>query len=117
MPLMSWMIGMACSSITTWQNHQDACTHFFEATTKYTQVYQTDEKTEGYVTDRATVTAKENLGTTAVDTVGGVAYTYRVYRNKAVDFKLPNLGICDSVSNRITLDSYTLNLKWNFPWK
>jgi len=116
MLLTAMAITAACQNIDVWANHQDACQKFFEVSSQKIGVTETDQKTENYYTLKAKTVAADNLGTTVIDVAGGVGYVYRVYRNKAIDFKLPNLGICDTVSNHITPNSYTLNLKWNFPW-
>lgn len=108
------MISTLCSS--AYPNHQDACGKFLEASERSTPVYAYDDKIENYYTAEANNIVKDNLGTVGSDAVGGVGYTYKVYKNKAVEFKLPNLGLCDSASNRINTNSYTLNLSWKFPW-
>lgn len=115
MPLMTWMIGLACSNI--YQNHQDACSSAMLATAKQTKIYQIDEKTENYYTLQANSLANDTLGNGTVDVIGSTAYAYKAYKNKAVDFKLPSMGICDSASNHITNNSYSINLNWHFPWK
>lgn len=117
MPLMTALISMACSS--AYQNHQDACSKFLEASSKQIGLFQTDERVENYYTLQAKEAASNTLGTGGTDAVGGSAYIYKVYRNKAVDFKLPNLGLADSISNHVDFNnySYTLNLTWKMPWK
>lgn len=117
MPLMTALISMACSS--AYQNHQDACSKFLEASTKSTQVYSYDEKIENYYTVQAKEVASNTLGIGGTDVIGGGAYGYKVYRNKSVDFKLPAPGLADSVSNHVDFNnySYTLNLTWKMPWK
>jgi hypothetical protein len=108
------MISMACQNAV--QNHQDACTHFLEASAKSSQVYQTDDQIEKYYTTKATSFAVTTFGAGATDAIGGVGYTYKSYKNHAVDFKLPTLGLADTASNHITTNSYSLNLSWKFPW-
>lgn len=114
MPLMSWAIQLACQN--AYSNHTDACNHALEAGSKQIGLFQTDEKVENYYTLQAKETATSTFGTGATDIVGGTAYFYKVYRNKAIDFKLPTLGLADSASNHITTNSYSINLSWKMPW-
>lgn len=111
---MSMMISLACSNIQT--NQVDACTHAMEAATKQIQLYQYEEKTENYLMTYAQNTADHSLGKTAEDVGGGTVYGYKVYRNKSITFRLPNMGVCDTLSNNVTLDSYSINLTWKLPW-
>jgi hypothetical protein len=110
------LIATACQNLTTWQRHQDACNSFFTQTTQKVGLYGTDTKIEDFYTVEAKEVATNSLGTGAVDVAGGLGYGYRTYRNKSLSFKLPTLGIADSISNKITTNSYTLSLKWQFPW-
>jgi len=110
------LIQMVCSSTNTWQNHEDACNRFFEQSTKTFKLYQTDEKVENYYTVQAKGVATDTFGNSAIGIAGGMGYTYKVYRNKSIDFKLPTMGLADSASNHITPNSYSLNLSWKLPW-
>lgn len=114
MPLIGLAIAAACQN--TYANHQDACTHFLEASTKQTQIYQYDEKAENYFTTEATNFTVSNFGTETVDVVGSTVFVYKIYKNKSVNFRLPTMGICDKASNSITENSYSLNLSWKMPW-
>lgn len=114
MSLMAWAISMACSSNTSVD--QNACNKFLEASAKSTQVYQNEEKTENYFRVMATDKADNYFGKDVEKVGGGAYFGYKVYRDKAVDFKLPNMGLCDTLSNRVTPNSYSINIKWNFPW-
>ena len=113
---MTLAIGMACSNISTYQNHQDACNSFFNQSSKALQVSQTDEGIENYFTSKTQNELDNYLGKD-IEKVGvGGYFVYKTYKSKEVDFRLPTLGLCDRASNRITENSYTLNLTWNFPW-
>lgn len=114
MPLTSLLISIACQN--AYPNHQDACDKALEASSKSLQIYQTDEKIENYYTVQAKDTATDNLGKTPVEAIVGAGYTYRVYKNKSLDFKLPTLGLCDIATNHVTPNSYSVNLGWKFPW-
>ena len=115
--LLTSLISMACSNINTWQNHQDACNSFITESTQKVGLYQGDQATESYLTTQATNTVTSNVGKTPIDVAAGTVYVYRVYKNRAIDFKLPTMGVCDGASNSITTNTYTLNLTWKLPWK
>jgi hypothetical protein len=95
----------------------DACSKALEASTKQVQLFQTDEKLENYMTNYATKTSVKYLGQETVGAIGSVAYVYKVVRDRSIEFRLPTFGVCESASNRITTNSYSLNLKWSMPWK
>jgi hypothetical protein len=113
MALISSLIVIVCSG--TVPNYADPCQKALEATTKQTQLYQTDEKLESYASDRAVKISTKVLGQGTMDALGGGAYAYKVYRDRSIHFRLPTFGLCDSASNTIGLDSYSLNLSWHLP--
>ena len=114
MPFLMSGISMFCNS--TLNNNVDACSKTLEAFSKQTQLYQYDVKAESYFTDYAKKLSYNYLGQDVTDTAVSSGYAYRIYREKAINFKLPTFGICDGASTHVTLNSYTLNLKWNFSW-
>jgi arginine/ornithine N-succinyltransferase beta subunit len=107
---------MACSNVNTWQNHQDACGKFGEVGTQKIGLSEIDRKTEDYYTVKAEQTTQNTLGNEALYAGIGIAYAYKSYRNKAISFKLPTMGVADSVTNKVTTNSYTLNLTWKMPF-
>lgn len=115
MPLMSWAIGLACQNIQMYQNHQDACNSFINQSSDKIGLTPLDSQVEGYYQGRAKVVATDTLGTNVIDTIGGVGYTYRIYRAKSVDFKLPNLGIADKITAHAAIDGGSIGLSWKFP--
>lgn len=44
--------------------------------------------------------------------VAGIAV--RGARDKKVSFKLPNGGLCSSITNEVAVDKYTILFKWDF---
>lgn len=113
MPLVSAAIAAICSSMNG--TYQNACSKGLEATIKVTEVYQTDEKLENYVSIYANNKADRVFGPAAVNVLGGGVFLYNTVNSKTLKFNLPNLGICESVSNQIAPGSYRIDLKWNFP--
>jgi hypothetical protein len=110
------LLQMACQNIQNWQNHESACNSFMDQSSKAVQIQQYDQKIEDYFTIKAKDEVTSDFGKEPLEVAGGAAYGYRAYRNKSVDFKLPTMGLADSVSNRITPNSYSLNLSWKMPW-
>ncbi len=106
---------MACQNINAYQNHQDACDKFMEQSAKSMQLNTYVDGSEAYVTSMARKDADVYLGKDVEDTVGGIGYTYRVYRNKSVDFKLPNFGMCDKITAHASSTSGSLGFSWKFP--
>lgn len=116
MLLSTWMISMACQNMSTWQNHEDACNKFFDQTSKSLQVEQTDNKLENYVTSEARTDADTYLGPDTEKAGGGAYYAYKVYRNKAIDFKAPTMGIADKMTMHVGEDNCSVGLSWKFPY-
>ena len=114
MTLVSLAIGSICSSFSS--VNTTACSKALEATSKQTQVYQMDQNTEQYAMKYGQNIAYTVLGKESIDIGGSMVYAYRVYRAKAVDLKLPTLGVCNSVSSHVGIDgNYSLNFKWMIP--
>jgi hypothetical protein len=117
MSLIALAINLTCNDIS--HQNVDACSKALEATARQVNVYQDSENFENsvknYARNYAIKTSVNYLGKPVVEVVGGVVYVYKVIQDRSIDFRLPTLGLCDSASNRITTNSYTLNLKWNIP--
>jgi hypothetical protein len=101
------LISLACSNATS--NHQDACNHALEAGARQSQLYTYGDKTENYITAKI----KNEAGEDVVYPVTMSAFIYRGYRNKEINFKIPTFGVCDSATNQVGINHYSLNLKWN----
>ena len=109
------LFAMACSAQVPTQ--QDACNKFMEASAKSTQVWQNEEKTENYLLNRSKTTSDNYLGKEFTNGIGGVVYSYRVFKSKAIVLRsLPTFGVCDNAFSTIGVDSYSLSLGWRIPW-
>lgn len=115
MPLMSLGIASLCMSVAAPGQYNTACSKAVEAGTKQSGIYQLMDKTEQNQLTTATKTGQDLFGDEVVEVIAAGAYSYRVYNNKALRFKLPDMGIADSISNTITPNSYTLNFQWRLP--
>lgn len=114
MPLISLAITAICNG--SYQNNQDACNKALVATAMQTQVYNYDEKLEKYAESNVRNMATDYVGQEPIKFAGSAYYVFNVIKNKSLSFNLPTLGLCNGASNDITVSSYTLNLKWDFPW-
>lgn len=114
--LTTWMISMACANVPAYQKNQYACTQFMDTGVKKTLLYGADQKTEDYYTIKAKATANDTFGSGTEEIIGGGAYGYRAYRRKAIDLKLPNEGLANSVTMHVSPGSYGLGFGWKMPW-
>jgi hypothetical protein len=94
----------------------DACTKAFEASAKSSQLYNYSQKGEDYFTTYGKNMSYSVLGESSTMVIGGTAFLVKTYRTKNAEFKLPTLGVCDSLSTKVGIDNYSVNLKWNLPW-
>lgn len=115
MPLISSLFSAACANIAV--NNGDVCSKMYDALQKSSTVIQYSEKTETYIQDYGRKLAVSVFTPSELYAFGGVGYMWRTYRTKSATFKLPTLGICDSMQASLTTDSYSISIKWNLPWK
>lgn len=116
MLLTSWLISMACASIQTYANHQDACDKFLQMGSQKVGLADVDGQVENYYEVKATDTATQNFGNSVVEVVGGTGYAYKSYRHKSIDFKLPTIGVADKVTMHLDQNSGSLGFNWKMPW-
>ena len=125
--LVPLLIGMACSNVEPM--YQNACSKAMEAGTKQSQVYQYDEKGEGYFRVYAQKQATDFLGEDTFKaiggTVGGTVFLYNTAKSRSISFNLPTFGLCNSANNQISLNpnssqiilnTYRINLNWSLNW-
>jgi hypothetical protein len=111
MPLIAGAITLACTSVVS-PYHQDACSKVLEASERSTDVYVYDQKAETQFTLMAKDKADNYLGNNTEVIAGGAVIAYRGYRNKAVDLKLPNMGVCDKMTAHVEQEKYSLGWLW-----
>lgn len=93
--------------------HHDACINALNATA-ISWGYKTQiDKAQSVATSKATSTAKDVLGDKEWVIVG-TAMAAKAVKSKHLNFKLPNIGVADTISNDITPNSYGLTLQWRF---
>ena len=112
MALLDSAILMLCA--TTQAQYNAPCKASIEAGTKQYGIYDQINTGERVFDKMAERNAREGLGDTTIYVIGGGAYIYKVVQNKGVDFNLPTLGLCNSVSSHIGIETYSLRLGWNF---
>jgi hypothetical protein len=100
--------------VSTSGQYNTACNIALDAGTQQAGIKQQADNVENKSLDLAKKTAVDNLGTTPVAAVSSGVFIYNVYKARSIDFKLPNMGIADTVSNKITDKSYTLNFIWKW---
>lgn len=104
------LINSACSS--AYSNHIDACSKAMEAFSRQTGLYDGSERTENYVVNRVRNGSDNYLGSPITTGIASIGYAYKVIHSKSLSFRIPNMGICDTITNQITPTSYSIGLKW-----
>jgi hypothetical protein len=113
---MSSAISSLCIALAPMGQYNVACNKAVEAGTKTNGTYQLVSSYEGNGLKYADQEGHFYFGNVTMDVLGAAGYSYRVFRDKSLDFKLPNIGFCDQMGTKLTPNTYTLNLKWNLPW-
>jgi len=110
--LFSQAITAFCMSAASSATYNNACNHAVDAGTRQVGIRQqvdgAEDKTTALVATKATDVAGKHVSMA----VGAVGFVYKTYRDKSLVFKLPTMGICDSLSNQITPNSYILSFQW-----
>jgi hypothetical protein len=117
MPLITGAFVFFCSQIGATGQYDAACNKGLEAVSRQSGNYQLMESGEKKTMELATDMSKDNLGKSATDVgsaIGGVGvFAYKTYRAKTINFKVPNLGLADTITASATPNSGKLSFKWN----
>lgn len=111
--LFAQAIASLCVATATGQ-YNNACNKALDASTRQIQIRQEADAAQDVGEKAITKKVEENLGKTTVQAVVAGGFVYNTVKTKALDFKLPNMGIADTISNKVTPNSYGLTLVWKF---
>lgn len=114
--MMAQLFGSAILSlcVSMQGSYHDACSHAIDAGTRQIGLRQDADKLENGLMDYSKKQSEYYLGKDTMSVVGFAGFGYKVAKEQKVQFKLPNLGMCTSVNNEVTRDSYTIKFLWNF---
>ncbi len=104
MPLTNSLITTICLSASSINNQ--ACTHALDAAAQQTSTTHNADLVETYVRKQAGDDINAGLG------VG--VYGYRMYRTKAVTYKVPKTGLWEAINIQIGEQKSTLGFVWKF---
>lgn len=110
-------IASFCMTVASNPAYNQACNKAAEAGTKQTGIYQTADSYEGNTINYAKKELTYHLGGQTVGAIGAAGFAYNTTRTKSLNFSLPTLGLCNSINNEITPNSYSIHLKWNLNLK
>lgn len=94
--------------------YNEACTKALDAGTRQAGIYQDVSQVEKGYTSYLSNKAENAIGKSGIAVLGAGIFLYKVSKDRSISFNLPNLGICSSIDNQVTLGSYTLHMKWDF---
>lgn len=109
---MSLMIVSACLSFNG--QGKEACEKALEAGSKQSGIEQNVNQAQDRLEDKAKKNAKDLLGDTTMDVVGGTVFLAKTISDKSVKFSLPTMGLCDKITNEVGPDKYQLQMVWRF---
>lgn len=93
-------------------SYNDACIHAMDAGTKQSGISQQMDSVEDKSVEIVNRHVIKTFGKETMSVIAAGGYIYRVAREGRVSFRIPTLGICSSLNNEITADSYKLLLEW-----
>lgn len=111
MALMSTAIVAICMGAQG--SYNQACNNALDAGTRQAGIRQTADMVESKANDMANKSAEKMIGKEGMSMIGTGAFIFKVARDRSLIFKLPTLGLCNSVTNHITPTSYDITLQWN----
>lgn len=111
MSLFKSVIISACSLANP--AHEDACIVSLEAAARQNGIEQNINALEKKEISIAKTDFSNMVGSQGIYLVGTSVFVANIVKQKGLSFKLPTLGVCDEVSNRVGIKSYGLIMKWN----
>lgn len=106
--------GIVAICLSASGQYNTACNKALDAGTKQSGIQQNVDNFENKSLDLAKKNGTETFGSVPVALATAGVFSYKVYKAKSVDFKLPNLGIADTISNQVTDKSYKLLFTWHW---
>lgn len=95
-------------------SYHDACDKALDATSRQIGLRQQADDIESRARGYAEGRAKRYLGNESMSAVAFVGFTAKAVKEHQVAIKLPNLGLCNSVTSQIGTDQSSLQMVWNF---
>lgn len=113
---MAGLLGQAIvlMCVSTSGQYNAACNKAIDAGTRQVGLRQNADNLEEKSVELAKTKSTETFGPAPVAVVTAGVYTYKVFKEKSIIFKLPDVGIADTISNQITDKSYKLNFTWRW---
>ena len=113
---MAALIGSAILSICSGaqNNYYEACNKALDATSRQIGLRQEADEVEQRMRAITENSARKYLGKESVATVAFIGVTYKAVKERQVTFKLPNLGLCNSVTSQVGTEQASLRMDWNF---
>lgn len=112
MPLMSTAIIALC--VNYQGKYNEACNKALDAGTRQAGIRQNVDMVENKANEIANQKAEVVIGKQGMGAIGSGVYVYKVVKDKSISFKVPTLGLCNSLTNHLTLNSLDLLAEWNF---
>lgn len=95
-------------------NVNRACVSAIDAGTRQAGIRQSADMAEEDFVYRANAKAERELSRTQMQALGVAGFALRAAKDQKVAFRLPTLGVCNSLTNEITPSSYFIFMKWDF---
>lgn len=95
-------------------SYNEACKKAIDAGSRQTGIRQRVDFFEAKTDEILMRHTMTFIGEDGVYVVGIGGFVYKTFKDKSLKFKLPTLGMCDSLGNQITAKSYGLTMEWKW---
>lgn len=95
-------------------SYYEACSKAMDAGTRQIGLRAEADRLDGQLNRYVQSQGYKLLGKEGMDAIGFIGFGTKSVREEKVAFKLPNLGLCNSINNEIGKDSYSIKIQWNF---
>lgn len=112
--LFSTAIVAFCTGTVSGQ-YNEACNKAMDAGTQQAGWRQSVDNVEDKTVNYVNAKVQDKTPKSMQEVVAVAGFGYKTVRDKKLHFKLPTLGLASSISNEITLTSYTINIMWRLP--
>jgi hypothetical protein len=95
-------------------SYYQACSKAMDAGTRQIGLLSEAQRLDGELNKYGQQQGKRYFGKDGMAAIGFIGFGAKTVRDQKVAFKLPNMGLCNSINNEIGKDSYNIKLQWDF---
>lgn len=94
--------------------YYDACMKAADAGTRQVGIRQSVDQAQSKINSIVSDKVEKTVGRKVVTMVATGGFLLRTFNTKTISFRLPTLGLANSVENEVSPTTYKLVMKWNW---